>query len=641
MGKTLLTIAAAMVCAEVMVFAQPVNDAPVQEELVVLGTKMDTPKERTTTNTVVITAKDIETYQWKTMADVMHGLPGVSLVRNGAEGGVTTAFVRGAKSENTLVLLNGMRINDPAGVGRGYDFANLSVAGVKRIELMLGPQTALYGTDASAGVINIVTDAGAEGRSQHLDLEIADEDTQRLAASVGGANGSFRWSLAGGYAHSDYLSARNPVGTGEGETDAFENTNLHLRLGYRLGDGSDLNLNISQLNGASDIDAFDGDDPNYTNDLAQTVLSLQWRHSLWQDRLETRVHAGYSDVSRRSQNFVDAAHPESALDARFDGTATSLEWRNRLQLHDQVTLLAGAVLDREEADTLSISQSSFGESTSASAGEADDLGVFLHASYISDYGLSLYGGLRYDDHERFGGETTYRGGADYVIEALGLRLRASYGTGFKAPSLFQLFSDFGNLDLQAESSESLEFGFVQDLFDGKGQVGLTYFENDYDQLIEFFFDPETFNSFYFNLDRAEASGYEFFADWNVEKWGLRVAYDVQDANDVSNPDQVKPLIRRFDDKASLRLHWRLTERLRLHGEFIRYGESRDTDFNQFPAQDVVLDAYGLFHAGLAYQWGDRWQLRLRGENLTNEDYQQVLGFNTPGRRLYVGTRIGF
>ena len=619
------------------------NDKELQtsESLTVYATKNETPLDKVNTHTVVITQEEIKKHQWQTVADILHHLPGFSLVRTGGDGGTTTVFTRGASSENLLVLMDGARLNDPSGVGRGYDFAHLTTAAIERIELVLGPQNTLYGTDASSGVINIVSQRGSEETTGQIGFEASDEDTLRTQASLAGASGNLSYSLAGNYYDAKSISARAAVAPLEQEKDGYDNTTLRLGLDYRLQNNDQVSFSLANTDSDGDIDSFDSDDPNYTSSYQQTSMSLSYRRVPEAGNWQWGIYLNGADTKRGNLDLVDPAHPESSGTSRFKGESLGAEFRTQITLNQWSHLLLGLSHEQEEADSTSLSSSMFGAFESADQGETDTSGIYALMHIASETGFDGDLGVRYNDHSVFGVETTYQASGGYLIESAKTRLRGSFATGFKAPSIYQLFSSYGNEALVPETNEALELGVVTRFAEDRGEFGATWFRNDYENLIDFFFDPVTFVSNYRNINKAETEGTEVFAAYRTGKWSLRISYADLDADNTSTPDLPIPLIRRFDNKAGIQLQTTPTENLGLFCDVLFYGESLDTDFASWPASNVVLEKYNLINLGLRYSLRGKLVLNLRGENLADESYVQVLGYNTIGRRIFAGAAYKF
>lgn len=635
MRRTLLIFACTLAAISPFMAAQPSEpeEKEVSEKIVVYGSKSDREQEAMGTRTIVITAEEIQTYQWQTVAEVLTSLPGLNVVAQGGEGSLTRVFARGASSENTLVLLDGVRLNDPSGVGRGYDFGHLNTAGIARIEIILGPQTTLYGTDASSGVINIVSNNQLETL---INAEAATEDIIRFSAETRIMLGDWKLGASASRVDTDDLSARQTTRFETLETDRYTNTTIRTQLSRNWSKDAQLSFNVAFIEGDGNIDSFDGDDPNHTSDYNQDVFGAAYTHNLFDGNWRTSFHANYQQIDRQIRDGVDPDTPEGSPSSNdFASDYTAFEWRNNISLAKHVHLLAGAAYEREQAEGLYILGTPdapiFTDPFQKS--DASTSSLFSQLELRDYQGFDAAIGGRWDDHDQFGSEGTYRVSLSYAIPVTDLRLRASFGTGFKAPSLYQLYSVYGNLDLEEEKSEAFEAGLEGAFANGFVTWGLTYFDNSYENQIDFFFDPETFASFYDNLDYVETDGWEAYTSLNGKAWQLYLGYDKLDAEDRSTPGVAVPLLRRYEDKASLRLSLKPMRKLQVFGEAVYHGESLDSSFS---TGQQTLDDYTLVDLGLRYDLTEAWQLTARGENIFDEDYVRVIDYQTPGDRFFLG-----
>ncbi len=620
---------------------------PVEETLIIYASKTETELAELGATAFVITAEEIERRQWRTVAEALHAMPGVSLAQTGADGGIATLFLRGANSQNTLALMDGARLNDASGVARGYDFAHLSTAGVERIELILGPQSALYGSDASAGVVNIITKRGVTRRLQFA-AESSTEEDQRQRFDAGDDLGLFDYSVAFEHEDRQSLSARTdgfPRQAATLEEDSYRATRARANLGFQLSERGRLELGATRIDADIDLDAVDGDDPNNVSDNEQTALHLRYEHSAANGRWRYGLYAARAQTDRTNLDETDAFHPADAIDSRFEGVNDSLEARGTFQINASLQLTAGLAAERESGEGDTVGSSAFGPFTSTFDDDADIDSLFAQARISLENGVYANAGARYDDHSQFGGEATYQASLGWRGQA-GTHLRGFYGTGFQAPSIFQLFSSFGNAELKEETSRNWELSAAQDLGDGKFRFGATYFDNRYENLIDFYFNPETFFGSYLNIDEVDTSGYELFAEASLGRFEARLAYDNLDAQDVS-PDpgsgrvDPQPLLRRHDDKAALLLSGEASSRLAWNLDILRYGEAWDVDAAQFGAPAQLVDAYTLVHFGATCRVSDHVSLNLRARNLLDEEYTRVIGYAVHGRRLFLGATINY
>jgi len=629
------------------------KDPPVQEELTVVASKSDAVVSEIGSAVYVITAEEIERRQWRTVGDALQALPGVNLVQTGADGGVTTLFLRGANSQNTLVLLDGVRMNDASGVTRGYDFTHLSTAGVTRIELILGPQSVLYGSDASAGVVNIVTDSGQS--RLNLSAEGSSEADQRYRFEAGDRRGRFDYGVHYEYEDHSSLSARNmgfPDETGalpdpeDLEEDGYRAHRAGASFGFQFSEQGRLELGISRIDADIDLDASDGDDPNSVSDNRQTALHLRFENAAGEGVWRYGLYAARSETKRANVDGEDPNHPGNIFNGRFEGVNASYEFRNLVQLNDWAQLLAGAAFEREESDERTSGEFGGFAYSSAYSDEADAFGLYGQLRLSGSDGWFANFGARRDDHSQFGVETTYQASAGWRA-ASGTYLRGFYGTGFQAPSLYQLYSDFGNPDLTAETSETWEAAIVQDLAGGRLQLGAAYFHNEFENLIDFFFNPDTFVSSYLNIDRAETEGYELFADARLGGGvHARLSYDDLDASDLSEEplngeSEPRPLLRRYDYKTSLLLRGEIAADWQWHVDLLRHGPFWDGDPVNFGAPPQRVGGFTLVHVGLVWRASDRLALNLRAQNLFDEDYVQALGYTAHGRRIFLGLKLHY
>lgn len=598
--------------------------------ITVTGTPIET--EDTAQPVSIITRDEIESVQGEDITRILQRAPGVTISRNGGVGSFTGVRIRGAEAEQLLVLVDGVRVNDPSSPAGGFDFGNLLPGTIAQLDLLRGSNSTVWGSDAVAGVLAVKTrsDSGLDGSVEY-------GARQTLSANLSGsieADAGFL-SVAGDYYRSDGFS----VAAGGTEPDGFEQFAVTARGRVFLSSNTEVFANGRYAKGTLDIDGFPA--PNYVlADTAEYQETTQYSGALGllHDNGPLFVQATYSFADTERANFDPAfgATPGFASDGHSDRVEVKGEYR-----------LIGPLLVNFGAD---------GEWTSyATTFDAPQdthiIGGYLQAG-IEFLGLSGHIGLRHDDHARFGGATSF--GADITYEiAPDLRIKASIGEGFKAPSLFQLFSDYGNQALVPEKSTSFDLGLAFRDRNAPAYAAITLFRRDSEDLIQFVscFGQTTgictnrpFGT-YDNVAMARAQGLEIEAGVTLDDaLRARAVYSLIDSEDRVSGNT---LARRPRHSVNLALDWdsaRGTDQLlrpKLGADLRFASDSWDDAFNT-----VSLDGYAVvdLRAELpVVQWGDDKPLVLfaRIENLFDEQYQTAAGYAQAGRGVFGGVRFGF
>jgi len=592
----------------------------------------------------VLTSLDIENRQALHSADLLRELPGVEVSRTGQTGGLTQARIRGAESNHTLVLIDGIEVNNP-GFGSEFDFANLLAFDIGRIELLRGPQSAMYGSDAIGGVISIQTrGAEEEGVTGALEAQAGSFDSTQYAARIAAKQARWQGSLSAARFETDGVSASAL----EPERDGFENTTLHGKLQVELSDAFRIVGVLRQSDGEVDTDTQDFAFPSTPTqglvidanqrteaDLFYGRLAIEGSHL--DGRWLQSLSLGYTEVE--TDNLVDGAFSDGNTGER---ELLSYETSYRFDANEaQHTVSLG--LQREELE--------FENRFVAIAGanfEADD----DQSSAIVSYALRLNSGFaasisaRHDRNDRFDDATTVRGELSYQWRGPGLRIHASAGEGVTNPSFFELFgftpgSFVGNPNLEPEKSVGFDVGIERTFFDGTLQADLTYFEADLTDEIATVFSPVDFSSTAENQrGDSERRGVELRINGVYGKHlSYALSYTYLDAEDPDGRDEV----RRAEHIASLNLDYAFAaDRGNLNLTVQYNGDQEDSEFIfATPIDRVNLDAYTLVNLVGRYKLTDQLEGFARAENLFDEDYQEVFGFRSVGRAGYVGLRYSF
>jgi vitamin B12 transporter len=636
--KSSLQLAAAAVfgCAWVPPAAAQTTGPIAQADIspvVITATLTPTPKDQVASSITLITADDIEQNQWRTVPDALADAPGLNVVQTGGPGGQTSVFIRGADANHTKVLIDGIEVNDPS-QNDAFDFGQLLTADIERVEVLRGPQSSLYGSDALGGVINVVTRKGEGPARITASLEGGSFDTLNETAGVSGSAAKFNFALNVAHFHSGDTPV-TPLGLlapGEARIgDDYDNTTLTTRLGADLTHAFGLDLVVRYTNSelrstGENFDVFPA-----VPDSAQTVqndqqffIRGQGRLSLFEGKFQNVFGVGYTDYRSKIQAPDDGfGLPAPTLD---NGDRLKFDWQGILALGRGQTLVLGLDDDIERLidspiDARDADKAAFAELQSKLAGA-----------------LNLALSVRFDDDDRFGGKATWRIAPAWRIGATGTQLKASYGSGFKAPTMTQLFVSFpqfdffANPDLKPETSDGFDVGFEQPLAKGRLRLGATWFHNQITNLIA----ANAAGDSWVNIGRATTYGVEsFIAFTPVGRLTLRADYTWTIAkDDITNEE----LLRRPKNKASLAATWRTSERLTLATSLL-YVSSWVDGNRDFSIQRLQASPYFVAKIAASYDLGHGLTIFGRIDNLLDRQYQDPVGFQRPGLGAVAGLKL--
>jgi len=607
-------------------------------DVVVTATKTSTPLFELANSITVIDSVEIERKKNSNVLELLKTEYGLNITQQGSFGSLANVYTRGANTGHTLVLLDGIEINMPSDPGGTFDFGNLPVDNIERIEILRGPQSTLYGSDALAGVINIITKKGTGTPKFFLSTVGGSYNSYKGLAGLNGSYDFLNYSLTLSRFKTDGFSSASEE-TGNKEKDGSSSYSASSRLGAEITDDFDLNFIFRFTKADVDYDQFGGqfgDDPTYVYKLEESAFRTEGKYSAFNGFWEQTL--GVS-IFRNVRKYSNDAFVYDASRAFYDGRKLKIDWQNNFYLANTNTLILGVETEKEEAETeYYIFSQTFPLESILPKSSSRTTGVYLQDQFKLE---NFFGtaGVRFDDHQRFGSTLTYRFAPAYIIWETGTKLKATIGTGFKAPSLYYLFDpSYGNPDLNPEKSIGWDAGIEQYLWDSKLIIGATYFENYFKDLFGF---DENFRTI--NINKAETRGVEFYFILNLLKEiSTKGNFTYTDSKDKSmnSPDKDLPLLRRPKIKASYEVNYSFNDKANINGEIIYAGERDDKDFSQFPVQRVKLKGYSIVNLAASYKIFEFLQLYARVENLFDTDYEEVLGYATPGLSGYAGIKIG-
>jgi vitamin B12 transporter len=608
-------------------------------EVVVSVSRLDTPVSQVANSVSVITAKEIEQKQADTVLDALEGVPGLTLLQNGSPGQNSDLFIRGADAGHTLVLMDGIPLNNPITTDRQFGgLDQLFLEDVGRIEVVRGPLSMVYGTDATAGVVDIIPQRAGGTPKGSLMFEGGAYGTFHEAATASAGNdwGDLSLSLSR-FDTAGFPSADKSFGNTLDNRDG--NTTASLRFGaYPLANLQN-SLFVRYDQSLTSLDAqggADGDDPNYFLRERQWVAGSRTQWDLWGGAWEQVLGISYTDDL---QEFTDdfSAYPNSHYErGAFEGQAAQLTWQNNFHPWKEETLVAGFQGRRDWGREDDTTDYGYGLSDALINRSTSTGGYFLE-SQTSLWGrlFAILGG-RLDEVSSFGGQFTYRGALAYFIPGWETKVKVSYGTGFKAPSIYQLYSPYGNQDLSAENSRGWDAGFEQPLGAGTVRVGASYFHDDFSNLIDFESTAAPPYGRYFNVDAARTEGWEAFASVHpLRELVLKAQYTYTWALDLQTDS---PLLRRPQNQADFNAFFE-KDGAGLGLEVLYVGDRADENFATYPASPVTLPPYWLVNLRASFEISPQVKFFGRVDNLLNASYEEIYGYGTPGLSVYMGTKV--
>ncbi len=609
-------------------------------ETVVTATRLPTPLEQVASAVTVITADEIERRQARTLPEALRLVPGLHVVQSGPTGAVTSLFMRGTESNHTLVLIDGIEINDPSTPDGAFDFSNLLLADVARIEVLRGSQSTLYGSDAIGGVVNIITKRGRGPARFTAALDGGSRATFDQALGASGSVGRFDYRVTLEHFATDGESitpARNRPAGVSGEDDGFESVKASTRMGAQLTEDARVDLALHYLFAQNDLDTAP-EDPNARQNNRQFFARASVQAALLDGRFDNRLGVAYSDFNRDNGNRADSLSTAYS-NAHFRGKKLKFDWQGDIALGESHILTLGAETEKEKADSASDYSSGFSSRTRDSARSTAGF-VQLQSSFGDRLFTTL--GLRVDDHEGFARKTTWRIAPTYIHRETGTRIKGSYGTGFKAPSLQQLYGENffgsigtfkGNPDLRPETSRAWDIGFEQPLLGERLRFGATYFDIRIDDLIDY---NSGFTSL-INIDKAKTRGVEAFVALRpMDALSLRADYTFTIAEDETSGAL---LLRRPKHRLSLAATYDVTGNASVTATALYVGRRADIDSKTFAR--ITTGGYTVVNLAGSYRLNDRWRFHVRIDNLFDKSYEPADGFQAPGISLLVGLKASF
>lgn len=605
------------------------------EHIVVTATRAEKPLSEIGQSITVITEDEIETRQSVAVVDLLRTVPGITFTRNGGIGSTTNINIRGAESDHTVALIDGVKLNDPSAPGGGFSFADLLTGNIERIEVVRGSQSVLWGSQAIGGVVNMITREPTEEIAVNAQAEYGYRDTVQAVGNVSGKFGPVAASVGAGYFRTDGISTLNEDRGGT-EKDGYRNFSANGKVVVTLTDAISVDLRGWYSDAKNNFDAvFIPADSREYGKTKEFVGYSGLNVALFDGRLRNRFAFAYTNVKR--DNFDPDLTPDLTFDAK--GENERFEYQGVFDISEGIDAIFGAESERSRMRTAS--------PFSSDRGRAKLESIYGQLSVSPIAGFTATGGVRYDHHDTFGGETTFAANAVYSPNEGATTLRASYGEGFKSPSLYQLMSEFGNSSLQPETSKGWDAGVTQQLLNGAVEVSATWFERNTHNLIDFvtcvsgdpsplcdFASGPFFDGYYDNVRRARAKGVELAMILRpVESLDVSANYTWLD---TENRDTGLDLARRPRQSINASVDYRWSFGLQTGATITHVGDSFDNASNT-----RRIESYVLVDVRASLPLTERIELYGRIENLFDERYETIFRYGQPGRAAYAGVRLSY
>ncbi len=610
-AATLILFSAESLIAQSPGSADEAPETTISEEIVVSANRVETPASEVGSSVTVISREEIERRHQTSVLELLRTVPGLEVAQTGGPGKVTSVFIRGGNSSHTLVLVDGVRVN--SNTSGDFSFSDLTADNVERIEVLRGPQGGLYGSEAVTGVVSITTRRGEGPARAWVGGEVGTDSLYRLRAGVSGGSESWDYSVGLQNVSTDGISAASEE-AGNSEDDPWENLTASGRFGAAFLDDGRVDLAVRYVDGDTDVDGFTfGVGP--TDDLnarqkrkALTAgLTLSKPLASWWNQIFYFGSGRDELIGEDPDNFF----------SNFEIVSTTSEFltQSELALAENDTLTLGYRVEKREGDNVG----SFDESLYQRSIFAQNLWSWRNRHHLTV-------SVRNDDHSKFGDETSYRFTGSLLFGE-GTRVHGTFGTGFKAPTFNDLFfPGFGNPNLLPETSEGLDLGIEQTFLGGKMKLDLTWFDNEFEDLIQF-----TFPAGFVNVASATTEGFELTARWEpTDKLLFQASHTFTETEDLATG---QPLARRPENRGTIYAAFEPAPRLRGTASLIVVRDRIDSDGS-------AMDDYERIDLSFDYRATPWLRPYLRLENVLDEEYSEIPGYTSPGLSAAIGLDIG-
>jgi vitamin B12 transporter len=563
-------------------------------------------------STTIVTDEEIRAKQYKNVAEAIADIPGVSALPTGY-GQTVSVFIRGQKSEQTLVLVDGIEYNDPTDPGQGADLSHLTLENVERIEVIRGAQSVLF--PGVGSVIQIITKTGGKSVN-HVGLEGGSYGTFKGDLHSSGATSSgLDYAFASGIFSTQGFSAAD----GKPEKDGAQTVTFSGRMGKKIAERTRAELIIRYIDGKSDLDLVPADTQHFTMSQQNWLgrFQVKSRFAKWEPTFGVNLRL----IDRRSLDYG------SSPNTRFiaNGSNEKIDFINRYYFDSENLATLGFDVERQSAEM----ESDPGTGVQRMQKAVTRGAVFAQYDWMQNSGPYATAGIRMDYHSAFYAKLTSRVAPGWKIPEIGMTVRAGVGTGFKAPSIYQLYGEYGNAQLKPEQAKMLDIGFEQILIPEKLTLITTAFYNQLTHMVDF----DIPNNRFVSIGKATTKGVETAVEYRPFSWAkVATQYTFLETRDDATGLSLfrRPRHRLSNTLTFIDQNWDLS----LVHEMV--GSRADVDASSFLRKQTP--AFHLGHLALSYRAWEETQFTLRVDNLFDTKYQVIDGYGTAGLSAYLGVR---
>ncbi len=633
--KKRIFLAAAVIFSSTL-FAQ--QDSSSLDEIIVTATKTQLKQSQTGKVVTVINQQTIERNIGKTIPEILNYQAGLYIGGSANHlGSNQDYYLRGAATSNTLILIDGVPVNDPSSISNYFDLNSINTAQVERIEILKGAQSTLWGSNAVAGVINIITKKGGTKKvAPNALLSYGSYQTWQAQTGVSGSVEKFNYNIQYGYTNSKgFSSAYDSIGNNGFDDDRFVRNTIQANLDYQITDKFSVRylgafskyVNGLDAGAFTDDKDFEGTNSNLMNSIVLNYkakgYSLNFTNSIINARRLLK------------DDSTDVGGFAKYQDAEYKGNSLVSELYGNVNLGKQFSLLAGLQYQTQHTSQYYFSISSFGpyKAELGDTAKSNNFAAYASVNMLNKNGFNAEAGIRFNNHNIYGNNTTFSFNPSYNIDE-NTRLFINISSAFKMPSLYQLYSEYGNKNLQPEKSINYEIGVQTFSNEKKNSFRLVAFKRDIKDVTVFYTDPNTYMSQYINRDEQHDYGFEFESNIAVGKignWINNATY--VDGEGSDGVVKTKNLYRRPNFTFNSILNIEPVKNVSFMPNFRFVSTRTKGEFDAGPAQ---LPQYYTIDISVAYKFTKQIRAFADWRNITNQQYFDIPGYNTRGSNFTIG-----